>query len=70
VSSFYKRGGKERGIGDGYDLIIVTVKNHCGHVYPLQIFGAVRFRESLDAVEDGFVSREHSLKPEGINQAL
>jgi len=58
--ALYKRGGKQRGIGDGYDLIIVTVKNHRGHVYPLQIFRAVRLRERLNAVEDCFVSREHS----------
>ena len=67
--ALYERGGKQRGIGDGYDLIIVTVKNQRGHVYPLQIPGAVRFRERLNAVKTALCpasipcSQKESIRP-------
>src|SRR5258708_4752625 len=55
---------------DGYDLVIVAVEDERRHVELLEIFGEVRLRERLDAIVDGFVSSQHSLKPERIPQAL
>src|SRR5712692_8914195 len=55
---------------DRHDLIVRAVQNEGRHVEFLEIFGQVRFGESLNAVKDGFVSRHHPLQPKELAQSL
>ena len=52
--------GKQRGIGDGYDLIVVTMKNRVGTSIPLQIFGEVR------SSENSLIQSKTALRPASI----
>ena len=63
--------GREKGrCADRHDLIVAAVDDECWHVELLQVFSEIGLGEGLDAVEDVFETRQHSLEPERVSQAL
>jgi len=51
---------------DRHDLVVVAVHNERRYVKLLEVFGEIRLRKSLDAVDDAF---ETGLHPLGQNES-
>lgn len=56
-------GGQERGIGDGYDLIVGAMEDQRRDGDVFEILGKVGFRERLDAIVMGIGGAHHALTP-------
>src|SRR5437867_8844538 len=63
------RGKQGRGT-DRQDLVVVAVDDEGWHVEPPEIFGEVRLREGLDAIEGSVETGLHPLEPERVPKAL
>src|SRR6266699_914906 len=57
-------GRKQSRVGDGHDLIVVSMKDQCRYVEPFQILGQIGFGKRLDAKVAGRESSHHPLEPE------
>ena len=57
-------GREHGGVGDGYDLIVVSVHDQRWHVELLQVFGLIRFGKRLDAEVASGHSRHQPLQAE------
>src|ERR1039457_6188049 len=55
---------EESRTADGYDLVVVAMKNQCRDVKFSEIFRKVRFGKSLDAIDDSLETGLHPLQPE------
>ena len=63
-------GGKQRRVGDGHDLVVITMQDQRGHIDLREVLREVGLGERLDAVVGGFMTAHHALEPEGITQSL
>src|SRR3989442_6096219 len=63
-------GGEQGRVADRHDLVVVAVDDQSRNVELLEVFGEVRLREDLDAVECAFETSLHRPQPEHVPSAL